>query len=270
MASFIIIVIAALGVAAGSGPFAMGTMTEAIILLWAYSMFIGITAFTLAAVVEQRNVAEQSQRSVEAERLRTEKERLLLLERQRLTREMHDGLGGQLVSALSMVEGGRAAPNEVAEALRRSLDDIRIVIDSLDPDTTDLPTSLGKLRARLEPLLRRNGMELEWKIDDVPGLDAFSPEAVLHLLRIIQESVTNAMRHAQASRVAVEVRSSNDGRGRLRLSIRDDGRGPQRRVSSTGRGVQNMRSRAEELGALLWIEDASPGTRIELSIPFPA
>ena len=118
--------------------------------------------------------------------------------------------------------------------------------------------------------MRRNGIDLEWKIDDVHGLDAFSPEAVLHVLRIIQESVTNAVRHAQASRIAVEVRSSDDRRGRLRLSIRDNGRGPQRHVSSSGRGVQNMRSRAEELGALLRIEEASPGTRIELSIPLPA
>ena len=270
MTSLIIILTAALAVSVGSGPFAIGSETEAIILLWAYAMFIGMTAFTLAAVVEQRDVAERKARSEAAELLRTEKERLLLLERQRLTREMHDGLGGQLVSALSMVERGHAPPAEVAEVLRRALDDIRMVIDSLDPDTTDLTTSLGKLRARIEPLLRRNGIALEWKPDDVPGLDAFSPQAVLHLLRIIQESVTNAMVHAQASRIAVEVTSADDGHRRLRVSIQDDGCGLSQPVSASGRGIRNMKSRAEDLGAVLRIEDASPGTRIELTLPFPS
>ena len=272
LASSLIILIAALAVAVHSGPFVMGGATESIVLLWAYSMFIAITAFTLAAVVEQRNSAEQKRRLQEVERLHMEKEKLLLLERQRLTREMHDGIGGHLVSALSMVERGREAPGEVAESLRRALDDIRIVIDSLDPNTTDLSTSLGKLRARLEPLVRRNGIELKWKIDDVPGfdLDVFSPEAVLHLLRIIQESVTNAMRHAQASRISVEVKSSTDGQGQLSVSIRDDGCGLLQRGSSNGRGLQNMRRRAEDLGAVLRIGDASPGTRVDLTLPFPS
>jgi len=269
MASFLVITIATTATGTGSGPLLIETMTEAMIQLLAYSMFMGTSAFTLAAVIEQRSVADRRYRSEEAERLRVEKQRLLLLERERLTREMHDGLGSQLVSALSMVERGLAAPAEVAETIRRAIDDIRIVIDSLDPETTDLPTSLGKLRARLEPLLRRNGIDLRWMIDDISGLDSFPPEAALHVLRIIQEAVTNTLRHAGAGRVEVKVTSLDRDPLQLYVSIRDDGRGLPTPAASGGRGLKNMKSRAEELGAVLRVEGAHSGTQVELTMPFP-
>jgi signal transduction histidine kinase len=270
LALFCIVVIATTATGMGSGPFILGTTTEAMILLWAYSVFMGITAFTMATVVEQRNYADRRYRFEEAERIRTEQQKVLLVERERLTREMHDGLGGQLVSVLSMVERGQAGQNEVAEAIRRAIDDIRIVIDSLDPNTTNLSTSLGKLRGRLEPLLRRNGVQLSWSIDDVPGLDTFPPESALHVLRIIQEAVTNTLRHASADRVEVSVTSSEADRGQFRLSVSDDGHGLSPRKPSGGRGIRNIKSRAKELGAEISIEGTNSGTKVDLTIPLPS
>lgn len=269
LGSFVTILIATIATASGSGPFVLGSTTEAIFLLWAYGILVGVTAFTLAGVAEQRNRADRKYRSEARERLRTEKQQVLFWERQRLTREMHDGLGGQLVSLLSMVERGFVAPNEIAESLRRAIDDIRIVIDSLDPDTTDLPTSLGKLRARLEPLLRRNGITLIWSIDDRIGADSFPPEAVLHVLRIIQESVTNALRHADASRIEVRMMFSGEEKERLQLSICDDGCWLSTYGTTGGRGLEIMNSRAAELGTEIRIEHTGLGTHVDLSIPLP-
>jgi len=146
---------------------------------------------------------------------------------------------------------------------------MRIVIDSLDPTTTDLTTSLGKLRARLEPLLRRNGMGLRWRIDDELGLDDFPPEQSLHLLRIIQEAVTNAIMHAKASEVSVHIRAEDAKGDVLSVEIRDDGRGFRPDAFSGGRGIANMTSRAEALGADLRFESEESGTRIELRVPIP-
>jgi signal transduction histidine kinase len=182
---------------------------------------------------------------------------------------MHDGLGGQLVSLLSMVERGVAVPHEIAESLRRALDDIRIVIDSLDPNATDLPASLGKLRSRLEPLLQRNGITLTWNIDNDIRAEEFPPEAVLHVLRIIQEAVTNTLRHANACRIDVRMSFGDEERDHLQLSIHDDGRGLSTHGTTTDRGLRNMNSRAEKLGAELQIERTGSGTHIDLSIPLP-
>ena len=124
--------------------------------------------------------------------------------------------------------------------------------------------------ARLEPLLRRNGIDLRWSIDEIPGLEAFPPEAALHVLRIIQEAVTNTLRHANADGVEVSVTSAGAEPKQLCISIRDDGRGLPTDMSSGGRGMENMNSRAEELGATIRIEGAISGTQIDLTIPFPS
>ena len=269
LASFLTILIGTIGTASGSGPFVLATPTETMLLLWSWAMFIGMTAFTLAAAVEQRNLANLRRQLAETERFGMEKQKLLLVERERLAQEMHDGLGGQIVSILSMVERGRAARSEVAEAIRRAIDDIRIVIDSLDPTTTDLPASLGKLRARLEPLLRRNGIDLAWNVDDHLVPDVLAPEGVLHLLRIIQEAVTNTLRHASASNAYLSIQPGDGERQFLHLSIRDDGRGLPTNRTTGGRGIKNMKSRAEELGAEFRIENTGSGTQVDLTIPFP-
>jgi len=173
------------------------------------------------------------------------------------------------MGCLIVYERGVAAPHEIAESLRRAIDDIRIVIDSLDPDATDLPLSLGKLRSRLEPLLRRSGITLTWSIDDDIRAETFPPEAVLHVLRIIQEAVTNALRHANASRIDVRMSFGDEKREHLQLSIQDDGLGLSTHGTTAGRGLRNMSLRAEKLGAELRIEHTGSGTRIDLSIPLP-
>jgi PAS domain S-box-containing protein len=206
-------------------------------------------------------------RRAAAERLRTEKQSMLVLERERMTREMHDGIGGLLVSTIAMLERGRSKPSEVVETLRRALDDMRIAIDSLDPTTTDLPTSLGKLRARLEPLLRRNGIALCWQVEGVPGLDAYPPEQTLHFLRIIQEAVTNAVRHAKPSEVGIRIRAAAGPA--LSVEIHDDGCGFAMDAVSGGRGILHMKARAEALDAELRFDPGDPGTRIEMRVPIP-
>jgi signal transduction histidine kinase len=182
---------------------------------------------------------------------------------------MHDGLGGQLVSTIAMLERGRSTQDEVTEALRRALDDMRIVIDSLDPTTTDLTTSLGKLRVRLEPLLRRNGIKLHWRIEDGLALDGYPPEQSLHFLRIIQEAVTNTIMHAKASKVSVHIHAGDASDDELFIEIRDDGGGSRPDAAGGGRGIGNMKSRAKALGAELRFDSENSGTCVELRVPAP-
>ncbi len=267
IASFLIVLIAMIATGVGSGPYVTGSTTEAMLMLWPYSMFSGLTAFTLAAVVEQRNRSDRKYRLEAAERLTTEKEKLLLLERERMTREMDDGLGGQLASILVMVEQDLAAPGQVAEALRRAVDDIRILIDSLDPTTTDLPTSLGKLRARLEPLLRRNGIALTWSVDENFPRNFFAPEAVLHLLRIIQGAMTNMLRHANTNRVDLRLTFVDGESSHALLSIHDDRGGQQTSSGSDDREYGNLMARAERLGAEIRVKETESGTQVDLTIP---
>lgn len=194
-----------------------------------------------------------------------ERDRVVAAERARLTRDMHDGVGGQLVAALAMVEHGAFGGEEVAHVLRDAIDDLRLVIDSLDPGEADLPELLGLVRERLEPRLRRHGVQFSWKVEDIPRPAGFAPPQALSALRIVQESITNVMKHA-AARV-IEVRTGvvqDDDAGRAAfVEVRDDGRGfPP--GAGPGRGLRNMRQRAAELGGRLDIASGAGGTSVRL------
>lgn len=191
-------------------------------------------------------------------------------ERVRIMREMHDGLGGQLVSTLSMVESGDRSPARIADALRASLDDMHLVIDSLDPMIDDVATLLGMIRGRIESRLERHGLRFDWDVADLPRIERLGSPELLHVLRIVQEALTNVLKHAEAEVVRVSTGTrENEGAGRgAFVEIRDDGVGLRRGAGGGhGRGLRNMRARAAEIGAKLTVESATPGTRLELWIP---
>jgi signal transduction histidine kinase len=226
-------------------------------------------AENLNAELEERVRAKHGELEANFERMRElEREHVLALERARLMREVHDGIGGQLVSTLAMVEGGPVAGRDVADALRVALDEMRLVVQSLDPLVDDLPTLLGVVRARLEPRLATQGLRFEWAVRDLPPMPELGRDGFLHVLRIVQEAITNVVKHAKARVITVSTGLRDDAAGRsgVFLEVRDDGVGAAA-PSPSGRGIANMRQRADEIGARLVIGDAEPGTRVELWLP---
>jgi signal transduction histidine kinase len=222
---------------------------------------------------------EEKHRELEssyAARRALEHANVLAAERERLVREMHDGLGGQLVSLLSLVEGGDGADPRVAGAVRAALDDMRLVIDSLDPALHTLGGALGAARARFEPALAKSGVALEWRAGDLPPTPWLGPQDYLQVLRIVQEALVNVVRHAQARRVAVTTGRRADERGRpgILIEVCDDGCGrPQAAAERAGgRGLRNMRERAERLAGSLRVEaaDAATGRGVRVALWLPA
>jgi signal transduction histidine kinase len=196
-----------------------------------------------------------------------ERNQVLAEERGRIVREMHDGIGGQLVATLAMVQAGEGEPRDIVNALRDALDDMRAVIDSMDPLVDDLGKLFGSLRARFEALLRRNDMRFVWSVGELQTTPWLGPEQYLHILRILQEAVANAIKHAAPSELEVSVARVDGSAPGLRIAVRDDGR----RVAAAGggRGIGHMQTRARALGGSLRIVELDPGTRVELWLPEP-
>jgi signal transduction histidine kinase len=123
------------------------------------------------------------------------------------------------------------------------------------------------LRARIEPRLRAMGLEVHWDTHRLPEGIRLGPEGVLQVFRILQEALQNAIKHAGARGLWVEARLDGAADApAIVLTARDDGTGlPD--VVTPGRGLGNMRRRAEGLGATLAVEAAHPGTRVTLSLP---
>ncbi len=197
-----------------------------------------------------------------------ENERILAKERERLTREIHDGMGGHLVSTLAMIESGKADLKTVGDAIKDSLNDLRMMIDSMDIAEDDLPTLLGMFRMRITPRLNNSSLGLEWHIDDIPPIPDFGPREALHVLRILQEAITNVIKHARANTVRLSTRAQqqSDGSTMVVIELSDNGSGLPSQAE-TGNGLKNMQFRASQIGAHVEMDSDVSGTRMRLMLP---
>ena len=195
-------------------------------------------------------------------------------ERQRIMRDIHDGIGGQLVATLVSMEGGPVNQAQLKSNLKGALQDLRMVIDSLDDEAEDLPTLLGMLRMRLSEQFANADMKLHWQVDDLPRMANFGPANVLNTMRIIQEAITNAIKHSGASNLTISTSeyTDDDQQHFARIEVADDGQGLDVSGDSKGRGLLNMQKRADLIGAKLTIVNADiakglTGTTVQLDLP---
>jgi signal transduction histidine kinase len=221
------------------------------------------SAEDLNRVLDARVAAREKElEASHAQQRVAERERALADERTRLMRDMHDGTGGRLVSALSLLRSGGATPAYLEDALVEAIDDLHLTIDSLRPGAMDLPSVLGLLRARLERQLRPHGVRLEWAIGDAGEGDDLTPDQVLHVIRIVQEAVANALRHSGGANVRV---ATGCGSGVTWFEVADDGRGGAK-PRAGGRGLANLEQRAAMLGGSLTLDSRPGGTRLRVTL----
>lgn len=218
------------------------------------------------AELEER--VQQKQRELEKnfeELERLSSKAAVVEERQRIMTDMHDGIGAQLISALSLAESDDAPPREIAAVLRECIDDLRLTIDSLESNENELLPVLGNFRYRIDGRLRTVGIELDWKVNDLPELSYLSPRNLLHILRILQEAFANVLKHARASRVRLET-GLVPGQRRVFIRVADNGKGFAA-SEIEGRGLGNMTRRASSVGGELCVSSTGNGTTVELFLP---
>ena len=212
---------------------------------------------------------------LESERRESGRQALLAqeAERQRIARELHDEVGQVLTGVILELEhaAGRAGEHDAAqiaaarEAVRRSLDEVRRIARELRPEVLDDLGLQSAMRSLCTAAAAHNGMRVERDLE-LDGA-AVSPEVELVVYRVAQESLTNVMRHAEASQVLVALHHVD---GALRLVVRDDGRGLPADREPAGAGIAGMQERALHIGARLTISsEPSGGTEVRLDVPLP-
>lgn len=225
----------------------------------------------LAVVVRSARLAEE---------LADERNRVTsatLAERDRLRRDLHDGLGPSLAGiALGLQAAGsaqRTDPEAVPALLERTraeadlaVSEIRRVLDGLRPTSLDLHGLEGAVRdtASVLGMGQPGGPAFDLQTDALPLLRPQVEEAVF---RIVAESLTNVARHSAASHCAVRLNQSN---GDLRVRVVDDGCGLGAGVVA-GHGLDSMRKRAADIGGEVCVECANPrGTLVTAVLPLDA
>lgn len=193
-------------------------------------------------------------------------EETTLRERGRILRDMHDGLGSQLVATLSMLESGKASAPEVATQVRQALDSLKLSIDAMQDTGGDLAAVLGNLRYRLGPRIADAGLEIRWEVERLPALPHFSAHKVQELQYLLLEGITNVLQHAAARTLTVTARADPAAQA-IRITLADDGRGFDAEAPRGGRGLRNMQVRAAAFGGQLRIRSAPGGTALTVEVP---
>ena len=205
----------------------------------------------------------------ESARLRLEVASAITGERERMMREIHDGIGSSLVAALASAERQGKQSSTAVVALKSALSDLRIAVDSLEPVEGDVATLLASLRYRLEPEMGKSGVSFDWRVEEVPTIKWLDAPNALHVLRIFQETLGNTLGHAQASVIKVICKAElKQGRPGVTIDVSDNGRGFDLSAPTQGHGRKNMKGRAAALTAILQVEsEPGKGSRTSLWLP---
>lgn len=187
-------------------------------------------------------------------------------ERQRLMQDMHDGMGSSLIIALLAAEKGHLDAASLSDVLKNCIEDLKLTIDSMEPVEADLLLLLATLRFRLTPRLESAGIRLRWDIQNVPALAWLDPRNALHILRILQETFSNIIKHANATEV--RITTSSDAT-HIRVVIVDNGQGFTEEQSAlySGKGLKNQLRRAASIGAEILWHSTQAGLSVTLVLP---
>jgi two-component system, NarL family, sensor histidine kinase UhpB len=193
-------------------------------------------------------------------------------ERQRLAAELHDEIGQTLTAAAIQIEHaadvGHDSPADlrrIADAVRGSLDEVRRIARELRPEALDDLGLINALISLCSRLASQGDLHIERRLEKLPGI---SPGLELVIYRVAQESLTNVVRHAQASEATVSLAATRDT---ATLSIVDNGRGLPADLPTHTAGISGMRERARLVRGKLEIESKpDDGTTVRLEVPWGA
>ena len=233
-----------------------------------------VTFTVIVRDITDRLRTEQQLRSLTAELITVQEE-----ERRRIARELHDDINQRLALLsidLAEMESASVTTTHESGSIVRSLgqrlaaisDDVRHMAYRFHPSILEdlgLPTAL---RQMADDWSARTGIKLVTVLEEI--VDPLPPHVASCLYRIVQESLTNVMKHAQATRVEIEL--TCDGQ-EVTLSVQDDGIGftlDERQDARHGLGLVNIRERVRFLHGRFGIRsEPGRGTDITVQIPFP-
>ena len=191
-------------------------------------------------------------------------------ERLNLVRDLHYGFGGSLLGAIAALENPQRPPEpaRVVVTLKELRDDLRLVIDTTTHEQDcDLAALLAPLRHRWSQRLDVADIDSHWQLDNLHGLH-LGPARSLDLLRLLQEALTNVLKHSRASRVDITVRHTDT----LYIEVSDNGGGFDpaaiRSRHAGGAGLASLHNRARRLSAEL-ILNTAPGQGLTLLLKAP-
>jgi len=214
--------------------------------------------------------AEQQRQKEEIKVLRLENE--LQAQRERLGRDLHDGLGSQLTHIISRLDllacANAPDPSQLlrlSQFAREMNQTLRETIWLLDHETITVAAFGARLHSMLLKVWDdRDTPTLHWQFNNTPENPVLPPLVALHLVRITQEGTSNALKYAGATQVSIKLAVHNKD---LQLTILNNGHGFDATKAGAGFGLSNMRKRTEEAKGSFNLRTGPSGTSIKVTLP---
>jgi signal transduction histidine kinase len=160
-----------------------------------------------------------------------------------------------------MMEKGQLSPSQMQQLLQECVVDLYLVVDTFSDEEALLANAFVDYRYRVQKRLSAQPVQIDWDLN-LDHMGPMPPRLILHLLRIVQELLSNSLRHAQATRIQISAQFDASQQVLL-VSCTDDGVGLGE-LKHHGRGLQNIHQRVRELGASIAFEQLTPGTQVTI------
>jgi len=250
------------------------------------SIVVILSSFLLYLVISQRNKNKELQFIQKQQETNEEIYNLMLSqnesieearaqEKKRISEELHDGVLGRLfgtrlsLDSLNMSNSEEAVKtrSQYIDGLKTIEEDIRKVSHELNTDFVSGSGFIDIIKTLVETQTIAYNINYELDQDDDISWDALSNKKKIHIYRIIQETLHNIYKHANASKVDISFKLKNDV---ICLIISDDGSGFNVNKAKSGIGLKNMNSRIKEINGTISItSEKDIGTRVTIEVPIP-
>jgi len=220
-----------------------------------------------------------TKRKQDEQALRDQEQRLrgLLAAREKLGRDLHDGIIQSIYAVGLALDDGRHMipfkPDEANEKIGKCLSDlnavireVRAYIAGLEPESLDAQELKAALKSLVMTMNESGTCKFSMQVDPVV-VSELSPAQATHLLFVAREAMSNTLRHSGATHATIVLKDTDQG---VMFEVRDQGRGfdPSCSESDTGRGLKNIAARAKETGARFSVDSSpSQGTILRFEIP---
>ncbi len=237
-----------------------------------FSILLFLFYFRTQKLIQQKNgqISELKLKSTE-DRLNLEKYNAILIsqeeERTRIAKDLHDEVGGALAALKFQIQNhfqDHSEAENTVEMVDHLAAEVRHLSHNMMPDAIQKFGFRKALIGYISKLNLQSKTIFKYQLDALEGLQLTEPKIVA-LYRVIQELLTNALKHAQAQTVYIQAYESDHN---LSISIEDDGLGMDNQIKQSGIGIKNIKSRVDYLnGSVEFSSAKNKGTSIQISIP---
>lgn len=233
--------------------------------LMIYAGALGLLYATYRFRVRQLEAEKRAQEMLSKKLIETQED-----ERARIARELHDGLGQNLLIIKNAIERFKSATQVDKEQMdafsliaQDSIDEVRTISSALHPHQLDRLGLTEALTAMVQKTSQLLNLSIKDTIEPIDKL--FSPEESIHVYRVVQEALNNVVRHAKASKVEVGVENDDTS---VSIIVADNGIGFDHDADAPGLGLAGIKERVRILQGNLTLQSSSNnGTTLKVVIP---